>query len=69
MAITIDEMAAFCKRKGFIYPSAEIYGGLGGFWDYGPYGVELKRNIIEQWWKFMVRSRQDVVGMDGDHLA
>ena len=65
MTITIDEMAAFCKRKGLIYPSSEIYGGLAGFFDYGPYGVELKKNIVSEWWRFMVNSRPDVVGMDG----
>lgn len=65
MTITIEEMASFCKRKGLVYNSAEIYGGMAGFFDYGPYGVELKKNILNEWWKFMVSSRQDVVGMDG----
>ena len=63
--ISIDDMAAFCKRKGLVYPSSEIYGGLAGFYDYGPYGVELKRNIISEWWRFMVSSMQNIVGMDG----
>jgi glycyl-tRNA synthetase len=65
MTITIDEMASFCKRKGFIYPTAEIYGGLTGFFDYGPYGSEMKLNIKNNWWKFFVRSREDIVGIDG----
>lgn len=65
MTINIDEMAAFCKRKGLIYPSADIYGGMAGFFDYGPYGVELKKNILAEWWRFMVNSRPDIVGMDG----
>ncbi|MFH1506013.1 MAG: glycine--tRNA ligase [archaeon] len=67
--ISIDDMAAFCKQKGLVYPSSEIYGGLAGFFDYGPYGVELKRNIMNEWWKFMVSSRQDIVGMDGSIIS
>ena len=63
--ITIDELANFCKRKGFIYPSADIYGGLAGFWDYGPIGAELKNNIKAQWWKHHVHGREDTVGIDG----
>ena len=62
---TIDELANFCKRKGFVYPTAEIYGGLAGFWDYGPVGSELKKNIKDVWWKYHVHSRQDIVGIDG----
>ena len=65
MTITIDEMAAFCKKKGIVYPSGEIYGGLSGFFDYGPLGVELKRNLENELWKRFVRSRPDVVGIDG----
>jgi glycyl-tRNA synthetase len=63
--ISIDDMAAFCKRKGFVYPSAEIYGGMSGFFDFGPLGVELKNNIKQEWWKFHVKSREDIVGIDG----
>ncbi|MEN7982203.1 MAG: glycine--tRNA ligase [Nanoarchaeota archaeon] len=63
--ISIEEMANFCKRKGFVYPSAEIYGGISGFWDFGPLGVELKNNLKQSWWNFFVRQRQDVVGIDG----
>ncbi len=69
MTISIDEMASFCKRKGLIYPSSEIYGGLAGFFDYGPYGSEMKLNIKNAWWNFFVRSRQDVVGIDGSIIA
>jgi len=65
MTINIDEMASFCKRKGFIYPTAEIYGGLAGFFDYGPYGSEMKMNLKNVWWKYHVRSRSDIVGIDG----
>lgn len=58
-------MASFCKRKGIIYPSADIYGGIAGFFDFGPYGVEIKKNLRDHWWNTFVRSREDVVGMDG----
>ncbi len=67
--ITIEEMAAFCKRKGFVYPNSEIYNGLAGFFDYGPYGVELKNNIKAEWWRHNVHRRHDVVGIDGSIIA
>src|SRR3989344_1375661 len=67
--ISIDELANFCKRKGFVYPSAEIYGGLAGFWDFGPLGVELIKNIKDSWWNFHVRSREDVAGLDGSIIT
>lgn len=60
----MDGVAALAKRRGFIYPSSDIYGGIAGFWDYGPLGVELKRNIKEAWWRAMVYERDDVVGLD-----
>ncbi|MBX4212013.1 glycine--tRNA ligase [Candidatus Pacearchaeota archaeon] len=63
--ITIDELASFCKRKGFVYPSGELYGSLAGFWDFGPLGVELKNNIKKSWWKYHVHKREDMVGIDG----
>ncbi len=63
--IGIDELAAFCRRKGFVFPSAEVYGGFSGFWDYGHLGAELVRNIKSEWWNFHVRSREDVEGIDG----
>ncbi len=65
MVLTIEELATFCKRKGFVYPNSEIYGGMSGFFDYGPLGVELKNNIKQQWWKAHVQSRSDIVGIDG----
>ena len=66
-----DKMAtivALCKRRGFIFQSSEIYGGLNSCWDYGPLGVELKRNVKEAWWKAMVSSRRDIVGIDASIL-
>jgi glycyl-tRNA synthetase len=60
----MEKLVALCKRRGFIYPSSEIYGGLKSCWDYGPLGVELKRNVKEAWWRAMVRERRDVVGID-----
>ncbi|MBW2981097.1 glycine--tRNA ligase [Candidatus Woesearchaeota archaeon] len=67
--ITIDEMATFCKKKGFVYPNSEVYGGMAGFWDYGPLGVELKNNIRDSWWSKFVQSRDDVVGIDGTTIS
>ncbi len=63
--VTLEEFTAFCKKKGFVYPNSEIYGGLAGFFDYGPLGTELKNNIKREWWKTFVQSRDDVVGIDG----
>lgn len=63
--ITIEELANFCKRKGFIYPSGEIYGGLGGFWDFGHLGTELVNNIKKQWKIYHVQKREDMVLIDG----
>jgi glycyl-tRNA synthetase len=60
----MDKLVSMCKRRGFIFPGSEIYGGLNGFWDYGPLGVELKRNIKDAWWKDMVTGRLDMVGLD-----
>ena len=60
----IDTIVNLCKRRGFVYPSGEIYGGTRSAWDYGPLGVELKDNIKRQWWKSMVQGRDDVVGLD-----
>ncbi|MBO0840557.1 MAG: glycine--tRNA ligase [Sciscionella sp.] len=60
----IDTVVSLCKRRGFVYPCGEIYGGTKSAWDYGPLGVELKDNIKRQWWKFMVTGRDDVVGID-----
>ncbi|CAM00822.1 glycyl-tRNA synthetase [Saccharopolyspora erythraea NRRL 2338] len=60
----IDTIVNLCKRRGFVYPSGEIYGGTRSAWDYGPLGVELKDNIKRQWWKAVVQGREDVVGLD-----
>ena len=60
----LDNVIALAKRRGFVYPCGEIYGGTRSAWDYGPLGVELKENIKRQWWKYMVTSRDDVVGLD-----
>lgn len=60
----MDKIVALCKRRGFIYPGSEIYGGLANSWDYGPLGVELKNNIKQAWWKRFVHLREDIVGID-----
>ena len=62
--VTMDKVVAFCKRRGFVYQSSEIYGGLRSSYDYGPLGVEMKRNIKEEWWRSTVHMRDDVVGLD-----
>ncbi|MEI7690583.1 MAG: glycine--tRNA ligase [bacterium] len=61
----MDKIVSLCKRRGFIYPGSEIYGGLASTYDYGPLGVELKNNIKKIWWKFFVQDREDIVGLDG----
>ncbi|MCU1684307.1 MAG: glyS [Amycolatopsis sp.] len=63
-ANTIETVVSLCKRRGFVFPSGEIYGGTRSAWDYGPLGVELKDNIKRQWWKTVVQGRDDVVGLD-----
>ncbi|HUA39388.1 MAG TPA: glycine--tRNA ligase [Candidatus Sulfopaludibacter sp.] len=62
--VLMEKIVSLCKRRGFIYPSSEIYGGINGFWDYGPLGAELKRNVKELWWHAMTRQRDDVVGLE-----
>nr|WP_197672929.1 glycine--tRNA ligase [Verrucomicrobium sp. GAS474] len=64
----MEKIVALCKRRGFIFQSSEIYGGLNGVWDYGPLGADLKRNIKDHWWKAMTRFRDDIVGLDGSIL-
>lgn len=64
MADLMEKVVSLCKRRGFIFPSSEIYGGIGGFWDYGPLGVELARNIKAHWWKTMVTGRDEIYGLD-----
>src|SRR5689334_6736834 len=60
----MDKLVSLCKRRGFIFQSSEIYGGTGSVWDYGPLGVELKKNLKDAWWRSMVRMRDDVEGLD-----
>jgi len=60
----MEIISSLCKRRGFIFHSSEVYGGINGFWDYGPMGCEMKRNIKEDWWRFTVRNREDVAGLD-----
>ena len=63
-AESVDTVVSLCKRRGFVYPCGEIYGGTRSAWDYGPLGVELKENVKRQWWRAMVTGRDDVVGLD-----
>jgi glycyl-tRNA synthetase len=65
----MEKIVSLCKRRGFIFQSSEIYGGLNGVWDYGPLGTELKNNLKQYWWRVMVRDRDNVVGLDGAILT
>lgn len=60
----MDKIVSLCKRRGFVFPSSEIYGGFNGFWDYGPYGSRMKRAIENLWWHEMVETRDNVEGLD-----
>src|SRR5450759_3488282 len=60
----MEKLVSLAKRRGFIFQSSEIYGGTGSVWDYGPLGVELKRNLKDRWWHAMVRVRNDIEGLD-----
>jgi len=62
--VLMEKIVSLCKRRGFIFQSSEIYGGINGFWDYGPLGAELKRNVKELWWNAMTRQREDVAGLE-----
>ncbi len=62
--VTMEKLVNLCKARGFVYPGSDIYGGLANSWDYGPLGVELKKNIVDAWWKRFVTSRRDMVGID-----
>lgn len=64
----MDDVIALCKRRGFIYPGSDIYGGLANTWDYGPYGSQLKKNILDSWWKTFVEDRDDMMGLDSGIL-
>ena len=66
--VDLDTLTSLCKRRGFLFQGSEIYGGLASTWDYGPLGVELKRNIKDSWWQTMVWERNDVVGLDSSVL-
>ncbi len=63
-SVDMETIVSLCKRRGFIFPSSEIYGGLGSCWDYGPLGVELKRNVKNAWWRAVVQERDDMLGID-----
>ena len=67
-AATMEKIVALCKRRGFVFPGSEIYGGLANTWDYGPLGVELKNNIKAHWWRTFVHRRRDIVGLDAGIL-
>lgn len=69
MTLTIEDVATFCKKKGFVYPSSDIYGGIAGFWDLGPLGVELFNNIKANWWKYFVQNRNDMIGIDASIIS
>jgi len=60
-----EKITSLAKRRGFVFPSSEIYGGAGATWDFGPLGVELKNNVKRSWWHAMVQVREDIVGLDG----
>src|ERR1700675_4860839 len=62
--VDMDTLVSLCKRRGFVFQSSEIYGGLGSTWDYGPLGVELKRNVKDAWWRSMIYERDDIEGLD-----
>ena len=62
--LQMEKIVSLCKRRGFVFQSSEIYGGLNGFWDYGPLGAELKRNVKELWWNTMTRQRDDIAGLE-----
>ena len=62
--ISIEELANFCKAKGFVFRSSDIYGGFSGFWDFGPLGVELFNNLKQNWWNYFVQRRENMVGLD-----
>ena len=63
-SVALEKLVSLAKRRGFIYQGSEIYGGLAGVWDFGPLGVQLKRNLIQAWWRTFVESRSDIYGLD-----
>ncbi|CAN0483609.1 unnamed protein product, partial [Laminaria digitata] len=66
---SMEELVGLCKRRGFVFPSSEIYNGFAGFFDYGPLGVELKKNIKDAWWRDVVQARDDIVGLDSSIIG
>src|SRR5205814_10184701 len=60
----MEKIVSLCKRRRFIFQASEIYGGLNGFWDYGPLGAERKRNLRDHWWRCLTQTRDDIVGLD-----
>ena len=60
----MEKIISLCKRRGFVFPGSEIYGGLANSWDYGPLGAELKRNVKNLWWESVIQERMDMVGLD-----
>lgn len=68
-SLSIEDIATFCKRKGFVYPSSVIYGGISGFFDYGPLGIELFNNLKQHWWRFFVQTREDMLGLDASVIS
>src|SRR2546421_2947025 len=64
----LETIVSLSKRRGFVFPSSEIYGGINAVWDYGPLGVELKNNVKRAWWRSMVQERDDIVGLDAGIL-
>lgn len=67
--ISIEELTTFCKKKGFVFPSSEIYGGISGFFDYGPLGVELLKNLKDSWWNWFVRSKDNMEGIEASIIS
>lgn len=63
--VKMEDIVSLCKRRGFVFPASEIYGGLAGFWDYGPLGVELLNNIKQEWWRAMTKEHDNIFGVDG----
>jgi glycyl-tRNA synthetase len=66
---SMEDVVSLCRKRGFVFGSSEIYNGFNGFYDYGPLGAELKRNIKDRWWRDMVRGRDDVCGLDSSIIG
>jgi glycyl-tRNA synthetase len=67
--ISIEELANFCSAKGFVFRSSDIYGGLAGFWDFGPLGIEMFNNLKQDWWKFFVRQKDNIIGIEASIIS